>query len=84
MLAFDTASETFRLMSRPPEERAAGESTSARALLEIDGELSAVVIQFFSRRRWPFGTCAQRRSGPTLLGYAVVDIHHLIKLASTI
>jgi hypothetical protein len=56
MLAFDTASETFRLMSRPPEERAARESTSARALLEIDGELSAVVIQFFSRRRWPFGS----------------------------
>jgi hypothetical protein len=41
MLAFDTVSETFRLMSRPPE-RAGG---TARVLLELDGELSVAAMQ---------------------------------------
>nr|XP_034605914.1 F-box protein At5g49610-like isoform X1 [Setaria viridis] len=41
MLAFDTASETFQLMPRPPER--AGDT--ARALLELDGELSVAVMQ---------------------------------------
>ncbi|RCV16303.1 LOW QUALITY PROTEIN: hypothetical protein SETIT_3G127200v2 [Setaria italica] len=41
MLAFDTASETFRLMSRPPERT----GDTARVLLELDGELSVAAMQ---------------------------------------
>ncbi|CAL4909778.1 unnamed protein product [Urochloa decumbens] len=41
MLAFDTDSEAFRLMSRPPER--AGDT--ARVLLELDGELSVAAMQ---------------------------------------
>jgi len=48
MLAFDTASEAFRLMSRPPvPERAGGGAPTATALLDLDGggELSVAAMQ---------------------------------------
>ncbi|KAF8726849.1 hypothetical protein HU200_019329 [Digitaria exilis] len=47
MLAFDTVSETFRLMSRPPElQQAAGNTTTTRQqLLELDGELVVAAMQ---------------------------------------
>jgi F-box interacting protein len=40
MLAFDTASETFRLMSRPPGDK----DTMMMALFEHDGELNAAAM----------------------------------------
>ena len=48
MLAFDTASEAFRFMSRPPvPERAGGGAPTATALLDLDGggELSVAAMQ---------------------------------------
>ncbi|KAG2624696.1 hypothetical protein PVAP13_3KG362770 [Panicum virgatum] len=48
MLGFDTASEAFRLMSRPPvPERAGGGAPTATALLDLDGggELSVAAMQ---------------------------------------
>nr|CAB3463956.1 unnamed protein product [Digitaria exilis] len=43
MLAFDTASEEFRLMPRRPPERRRGDTS--RKLVELDGELAMVVLR---------------------------------------
>lgn len=43
MLAFHTVSETFRLMSRPPER--VGDTTTSRSLFELDGELCVAAMQ---------------------------------------
>nr|CAB3460250.1 unnamed protein product [Digitaria exilis] len=43
MLAFDTASEAFRLMPLPPEQLAG--NNTARTLVELDGELAMAVMQ---------------------------------------
>ncbi|XBI96456.1 hypothetical protein VPH35_032735 [Triticum aestivum] len=43
MLAFHTVSETFRLMSRPPERP--GDTTTNWSLFELDGELCVAAMQ---------------------------------------
>uniref|UniRef100_A0A8I6WXA1 F-box domain-containing protein n=1 Tax=Hordeum vulgare subsp. vulgare TaxID=112509 RepID=A0A8I6WXA1_HORVV len=45
MLAFHTVSETFRLMSRPPERAGGDTTTTSRSLLELDGELCVAAMQ---------------------------------------
>ncbi|KAI5009789.1 hypothetical protein ZWY2020_011926 [Hordeum vulgare] len=45
MLAFHTVSETFRLMSRPPERAGGDTTTTSRSLFELDGELCVAAMQ---------------------------------------